>query len=97
MHGRVDEYFAAADGAVDTYTAFAKGNIAAAEKLVAVCEDTGRVVGYVYAEIKEAPPMYRVRRYAEVVEIAVEAGRRREGIGAMLLAYACDWARGRRE
>jgi len=93
LHTQVDGYFAAADDAIAAYSAYAERNIADPDKLLALCENDGHVVGYILAEVKETPPVNLVRRYVEVMEIAVGADWRREGAGAALLDYVRDWTR----
>jgi ribosomal protein S18 acetylase RimI-like enzyme len=59
-----------------------------------VAEAGEHLVGYVHAEVKEAPdmPILVPRRYVVVDSIAVKVGFQNRGIGGALMARVQEWA-----
>lgn len=60
--------------------------------LVAI--DNGEIVGFVEARLQPpVDPMHRPTLFCHILEIAVSADRRSEGIGRALMSAITDWAR----
>ncbi|MDE2765639.1 MAG: GNAT family N-acetyltransferase [Chloroflexota bacterium] len=74
-----------------------EAQLADADALVLVAEDARGVIGLLMAALRESPPWAGfVRRcYVEVVDLAVDAAARREGVGRLLMDAAEAWARER--
>ena len=74
-----------------------EAQIADADALLLVAEDARGVIGLLMAALRESPPWagFVRRRYVEVVDLAVDADARREGVGRLLMAAAEAWARER--
>ena len=65
-----------------------------AESITLVAEFAGDIAGFVDARLERSPdPMHRDMIFCHVIEIAVSASRRSQGIGEQLLAAAEDWGR----
>jgi len=58
-----------------------------------VCELDGAVAGFINLRCEEQ--LHHAERIAEILELVVEPGRRRQGVGKGLLAEACRAARRR--
>jgi GNAT superfamily N-acetyltransferase len=67
-----------------------------AGKALLVAEADGVLAGYAHLETREDPavPELVPRRWANVVEMAVDPSLRRQGAGRQLMERARDWARG---
>ncbi len=63
-----------------------------ADAMVAVAEDGGKIVGMAYAE-PQTPSRFSDERSLEVSGVIVREGRRREGIGRLLMQEAVRFAR----
>ena len=74
-----------------------EAQIADADALLLVAEDARGIVGLIMGALRESPPWagFVRRRYVEVVDVAVGAVARREGIGRRLMEAAEAWARER--
>ncbi len=72
-----------------------EAQIADADALVLAAEDARGVVGLLMAALRDSPPWagFVRRRYVEVVDLAVDAAARREGVGMRLMEEAEAWAR----
>ena len=92
FHEAVNAYFTMSEDAEEAYKIYAAGNIADDDNLVLVCVDKGDVIGFIYAEIRDYPPVYPVEKYAQISEIAVTEKKRRRGAGELLLCGALEWA-----
>lgn len=57
--------------------------------IVAVCDE--RLVGYIGALVREYPPVYTIKKYGFIEEIAVTRNYRRKGIASQLWCAAEDW------
>ena len=51
-----------------------------------------RVVGFVLVEVHVDSPLFRFRRWAEIVGLYVEPSERGTGVAHLLMAHAYDWA-----
>ena len=74
-----------------------EAQIADADALLLVAEDARGIVGLLMAALRKSPPWagFVHRRYVEVVDLAVDAAARREGVGKRLMEAAEAWARER--
>jgi len=59
--------------------------------LVLVAEEQGHLIGYCIALVKENPPVFELRRYGFVQDMAVTAEWRRRGVARALFEAACEW------
>jgi ribosomal protein S18 acetylase RimI-like enzyme len=81
------------DNAKEIYRGYAEAFINDATKAVYVFEEDRLVLGYVYVEISELPPVYKETQIGVISEIAVSESARRKGIGKLLLDQAEMWLR----
>jgi len=93
FHQNLDECFTLSADAVSNYQGYAADSIQDDRKQILVCADGDTVVGYVWAEIHEYPPVYQHKRHAEIVEISITKSARRQGVGQRLLDHALAWAK----
>lgn len=75
----------------DTYAARVRAEADRGNAMVAVADEGGRIVGYVFAAIE--PESWKELRHQAgfVHDLAVEESHRRAGVGRALLASAIDW------
>jgi GNAT superfamily N-acetyltransferase len=67
------------------------------ESLLIVAEEGGTIIGYLWAQVRQNPPlpMFVSRRWLMIEAIGVTEAYRGIGIGQALMQYAHDWARAR--
>ena len=51
------------------------------------------MIGYVFADILDYPPVYQEKRYIEIYEMVVRKDQRRKGIGKIMLQDVLHWAK----
>ena len=59
-----------------------------------VAEDHGDLIGYLHAQIAPNDPIYARERYGTIVDLYVNADRRRQGVGSQLLGFCIEWFQG---
>jgi GNAT superfamily N-acetyltransferase len=58
-----------------------------------VARQYGRVVGFVHAEIVQAPRIFSNERRGLITDVVIHRAARRKGIGGRLVQHAEDWLR----
>jgi GNAT superfamily N-acetyltransferase len=58
-----------------------------------VCEEQGKVIGFLHAQIDANDPAYEPARYGTIVDLFVDAGRRGEDTADALLETCLEWFR----
>lgn len=91
FHADTSLRFVRSADAAERWTAYLTGKLTEDDVRVLVADDGGELVGYLMAFVAEYPPIVEARRFGFVQEIAVTAGRRREGIAHRLFAEAERW------
>ena len=56
-----------------------------------VAEERGEIVGFLHGQIDTNDATHRVERYGNIVDLYVEPGRRRQGVGQQLVEYCREW------
>ena len=90
-----DEHMAVVENAEEMWKRWTGGRIEDEDALVAVAERGGELVGFCIALLKERIPLYRRRRYGEIIELAVTAKHRGAGVGVRLYDCAVGWFKSR--
>lgn len=62
-----------------------------ARSRVTVAELGGKTVGYLLAKIEDYPPVFDIREYGHILDLAVTWNFRRMGLGEALVRDALDW------
>lgn len=94
LHQHYDSYFSLEEDADKAYQEYAKENIQSGSKFFKVClDEKNDIAGYILAAIVEYPPVYTVKRYAEILEMVVRKDQRRKGIGETMLKDVFHWAK----
>lgn len=94
LHQDHDRYFILDEDAAKAYQKYAETNIGSESKYFKVClNNENKIIGYLFADIFEYPPIYPVRRYLEIIEMVVRKDQRRKGIGRIILQDVLYWAR----
>ena len=92
MHENLDESFRLKHDARERFRNYASNVIEDKNKLTIVFEDR-EVLGYLFAEIINQPPVYYEEKIGFISEISVDTNKRRTGIGEKLLKYSENWFR----
>jgi ribosomal-protein-alanine N-acetyltransferase len=82
------DLYALAPHADATYAATVRGQMTDRESLVLVVEGVGDIDAYLTGGLGLRAPVYAVREIGMIFDLAVRPERRREGLGAALLAEA---------
>lgn len=90
LHEDYDNSFKLKENAVDLFQMYAETVINSEGKLsIVYCDE--EVVGYLFAEIIDQPPVYIDDKIGLISEISVGKDFRRKGYGDKLVKYAEDW------
>jgi GNAT superfamily N-acetyltransferase len=90
-HGADPRRFIAADHAEAGYGAFLVSQLSNRSSLVLVAEDSGRVIGYVFADVESTNWMELRGPCGVVHDLYVDEAARQKGAGRELLRTAIDW------
>jgi len=92
LHFDLDSRFRFVADAPTAYARHIRRSMSSRRAHVAVAEASGRIVGYVLAELHERPPIYPVGIYSFISDLCVEPSQRQRGIGRALFRAAWRWA-----
>lgn len=92
FHAARDSYFELCEDAEAIFEKFVRYNLDSRRCCVLVAECGNTVVGYCQSAKERYPPVYRIRDFCEVIELAVTEKYRRKGVGEKLLQEALRWA-----
>lgn len=94
FHQGQDGYYTLDENAKRSYQKYVEENIRNKSKYLKVClDDKNELIGYLFADIYEYPPIYPVKKYIEINEMVVRKDQRRKGIGKIMLQDVLDWAK----
>lgn len=93
-HADLDERFELSDKAEASFETYVRSLLTDEARLILVAKDDGVLVGYVSAQIKVHPPVFRKPSHGEITELAVAEKYRGGGIGGRLVAEVRRWLRG---
>ena len=90
-HRRLDPDYELEEGALDRWVEYvtSKFDDESAQLFVADCD--GELVAYAGAVIRDYPPVYTLKNFGCIEEIAVSRNHRRKGIACQLFEAAEDW------
>lgn len=91
LHAGLDALFRRCEGAEETFVEFVQKNIADDNKVVAVAECDGRIVGFCQGALEKHPPALEKQAYGQVIDTAVDTKHRRAGAGKAMVRYVCRW------
>ena len=92
LHDELDESFRLRSNAKDIFQKYAQSVLEDESKLSIVYEtEDGEVVGYMFAEVIEQPPVYELEKIGFIGEVSVALDYRREGVGKLLLERTKEW------
>lgn len=72
---------------------YMREHMASSDGIVLVALDGEEVVGFLMAQLSDYPPIFENRRHGAIADTAVKEGRRREGIGTLLVGRVMAWFR----
>jgi GNAT superfamily N-acetyltransferase len=91
LHAELNPLFERRAGAEKAWLTYAQNNIKEKDALVLVAEEKGRIIAYGMATVLAYPPVFTTTHFGELVEMAVHAERRRQGLGTALTARIKAW------
>ena len=90
-HSHLDPAYTRSEEAVTNWVTYVNSKFEDESSALFVAIDVGSLVGYAGAVVREYPPVWTVRKFGFIEEIAVTGDFRRHGIGRQLLAVAEEW------
>jgi ribosomal protein S18 acetylase RimI-like enzyme len=91
FHSALDPDYVRSPDAVKNWTTYVTEKIADEKFHIMVAVDQGRLIGHLVATIKDYPPVFTLKSYGFIQEIAVNEIYRREGVGRRLYDEAEEW------
>lgn len=91
LHSRYNNIYKMKENAVDLYTVYAKSILQDESKKVLVAEENDSILGYIFCETVEQPPVYLETRLGSINEISVDEKYRRHGVGSQLVDECIKW------
>jgi ribosomal protein S18 acetylase RimI-like enzyme len=91
FHRARDIFFSRSKEGPEKFGNFLLENMSKDDAIVYVAETEREVVGYTLAMIQDYPPVFEIRQYGLISDLAVTAKYRRSGVGMHLVGIAKDW------
>lgn len=91
FHGERDPAFVRSATGHESFGSFIEENMKSENARVLVADTGDDLIGYCLARVSERPPVFDVRQYGQILDLAVCAARRRGGVGEALLKAATAW------
>ena len=93
FHARRDVHFALAPDGQDNFIGFLEEQISSKTSCVLVALVDDEIVGYCQGNVAEYPPVFLVRSYGTIHDLAVTAAHQRSGVGQALVGEIVRWFR----
>jgi len=93
FHSALDQDYVRSPDAVEKWTAYISEKIADEKFQIIVAVDQGNLVGHLVATIRDYPPVFTIKNFGFIQEIAVNENYRRQGVARRLYAAAEEWLR----
>jgi GNAT superfamily N-acetyltransferase len=91
FHKSRDPFFSRSKEGPENFGKFILENLCKEDAVVYVAEANGDVVAHILATIQNYPPVFDIRQYGLVNDLAVASAYRRSGIGKHLFNMVRDW------
>jgi ribosomal protein S18 acetylase RimI-like enzyme len=91
FHGARDSFFSRSKEGPENFGNFLLENISKDDAVIYIAETEKEAVGYILAMIQDYPPVFEVKQYGLISDLAVTAKYRRTGIGLHLVNIAKEW------
>jgi ribosomal protein S18 acetylase RimI-like enzyme len=90
-HSRLDPVFALRAGAGERIRALLASQLRDPDTAIFVADDAGNLKGFCAVRIDRAPPIFEESERAEITDLGVREGERRQGHGRALVEAALLW------
>ncbi len=91
-HADLDNYFTRSVDASRNFHQFLNSLLTDEKALLIVAKTNNTIVGYSIAKLAELPPVFELKRYVHLYDMAVSMPYRRMGIGSMMMENIEQWA-----
>jgi ribosomal protein S18 acetylase RimI-like enzyme len=91
FHKARDPFFSRSKEGSENFGKFIIENINKDNAIVYVAEAKKAVVAYIHASVQSYPPVFEIKKYGLVYDLAVASGYRRKGIGEHLFCMVKEW------
>lgn len=90
-HSKLDPDYDRSEDALPNWVNYINSKIGSDSAVIFVAAEGDEIFGYIGALIREYPPVFNIKNYGLIEEIAVTAERRRQGIAKRLWSAAEEW------
>jgi len=91
FHKSRDPFFSRSEEGPENFGKFILENLNRDDAIVYVAEANREVVAHILASIQSYPPVFEIKKYGLINDLAVTTGYRRKGIGEHLLKMVKAW------
>jgi ribosomal protein S18 acetylase RimI-like enzyme len=91
FHKARDPFFSRSEEGSENFGKFISENIKKDDAIVYVAEAKKAVVAYIHASVQSYPPVFEIKKYGLIYDLAVTSGYRRKGIGEHLFCMVKEW------
>jgi ribosomal protein S18 acetylase RimI-like enzyme len=90
-HSNLDPDYIRSDDAAANWVKYINSKFESDSAVIFVAANDRDIVGYIGVLVREYPPVFAIRKYGFIEEIAVTAKQRRQGIASQLWSAAEEW------
>ena len=91
FHKDRDIFFSRSKKGPENFRKFVLENMSKEDSIVYIAESNGEVVGYILSMVQDYPPVFEIKKYGVICDLAVASEYRRIGIGMHLVNIAMAW------
>jgi ribosomal protein S18 acetylase RimI-like enzyme len=91
FHQVRDPYFTRSEDGHEAFSTFMADNLKKQDSLVLIAQKQDDIIGYTLAMIASPPPVFKIKRYGEILDFAVTEKYRRLGIGEIFVQRLKKW------
>jgi ribosomal protein S18 acetylase RimI-like enzyme len=95
FHRDLDPFYTRSENGPSNFHKHLEGQIESDDDALLVAEESGRIIGYAKIGILQYPPVFEVKKYGLISDVAVAEEYRRKGIGQALYNASTKWFTGK--
>ena len=96
LHKDIDSYFMPASNAKSSYCEYFRKRIYSSQKIILVAEKNKTLIGFIVAEIRNRPSIFKIKKVGAISDIYVVKKFREHGVGEKLLKEVFSWFKGQK-
>ncbi len=91
FHAERDVYYRTCEGAEKAFANYVHDNIEKDDACVWIAEMDEEIVGYCQCMVAATPPVFELKQYGQIADMAVLEAYRRQGVGERMVERAMGW------